>query len=227
MSAAASVPGVLQRRKSCSPPGVAKELREPFVESVLLDVGYAEREEASESGKQESCVSRFEGSASSCTADTLGQKTPYVYDSSAHLSRTASCQLLVAAPLSNDLLKLRGVQLQTRDARAFNHLKVIRPHPECWPGTVPTGEAREPVLCIRCSDSGMALTDFADSSWSPKIAAVLRTSLEGAQTLLQQARHRTSNSSRSVVEHLPYETDGSPSPGLWCQQVGSAGPACS
>ena len=56
-------------------------------------------------------------------------------------------------------------------------LLAVRPVPPCDP--------REPVLYVRCSGSSdKALGgDAANGSWSPKIGAVMRTSLEGTLAL--------------------------------------------
>jgi hypothetical protein len=47
---------------------------------------------------------------------------------------------------------------------------------------VPSSDPREPVLFLRCGNlaDAEALAANVDGSWSPKIAAVLRTSLGGA-----------------------------------------------
>lgn len=47
-------------------------------------------------------------------------------------------------------------------------------------GPVPPSDPREPVLYVRCSSGDKVLGgDAVDGSWSPKIGAVMRTSLEG------------------------------------------------
>ena len=51
-------------------------------------------------------------------------------------------------------------------------------------GPVPPSDPREPVLYVRCSSSDKALGgDGAECRWSPKIGAVMRTSLEGTLAL--------------------------------------------
>ena len=52
----------------------------------------------------------------------------------------------------------------------------------CCAGAVPSSDPREPVLFLRCGGlaDAEALAANVDGSWSPKIAAVLRTSLGGA-----------------------------------------------